>query len=270
MIEQVSDGATTRQTTIAALVQASLKKASVLSNVFYDVSQYAEQGTGTIAFPRKSNEFTVQKLSGSQKGDDQELVFALDSLVLSEEAHIQWVIKKFDEYRAKAPILASAIEEATLTHASQLDDDMIDALLANISISNITGGIDQEAIVDAIVALNTARVPRTNRAFVFGNSGYGTLIKIAGFVDASKSNLDIVKTGQIGTLYGYPVFESDSMPTAEGLLTHRDALAFGFGSMPEVEDQAAIEYGTGSRRWVMDALYGVKTLNAGKMAVRIV
>jgi len=59
------------------------------------------------------------------------------------------------------------------------------------------------------------------------------------------------------------------MPASEGLLTHRDSLAFGFGEMPTVEDQAAIEFGTGSRRWVMDALRGQKILNGGKMSVRL-
>ena len=95
------------------------------------------------------------------------------------------------------------------------------------------------------------------------------LLKIDGFIDAGASNLNIVLTGQIGTLYGYPVFESDAYPSAEALLTHRDALAYGFAAGPEVESEQAISYGTGSKRWVMDQLYGVKTMNAGKMAIQL-
>ncbi len=258
------------QDSVSGMIQAILRENSVLSAVFSDVSQFASPGDKSISFPRNTNRFQVQKLTGAQKGDDQELIIDLDKLELSEEAHIQWVIKKFDQARSKQSILENAIENATGEHAIQLDEDIIKELIPNITNANITGGITQDNIVDTITAANQARIPRSNRRWVFGNAAYGELLKIDGFVDASKSNLDIVRVGQIGTLYGVPVFESDVMEPGQGLLTHRDALAFGFGSGPAVESESVIKYGTGSRRWVMDQLYGLKTLNGGKMAVRLV
>lgn len=266
-VEQITQGK--GQDSVSSVVQAILRENSVLGQVFLDVSQFAMEGDTSISFPRNTNRFNVQKLSGAQKGDDQELVIDLDKLELSEEAHIQWVIKKFDQARSKQDILQNAIVSATGEHAIQLDKDIVTELLAGLTTSDVSGGVTQDKVVDTIVAANEARIPRQNRRWVFGNGAYGALLKIDGFVDASKSNLEIVRTGQIGTLYGVPVFESDNYESAEGLLTHRDALAYGFGAGPEVEDQKAIEYGTGSRRWVMDQLYGVKTMNAGKMAIRL-
>lgn len=265
-VEKVTKGL--GQDSVSSMVQEILRESSVLASVFMDVSLFAEEGDVSISFPRNTNRFSVQKLNGAQKGDDQDLVIDFDQLPLSEEAHIQWVIKKFDQKRSKVAILENAIENATGEHALSLDQDLV-AQLDGLTTTDITGGITQDNIVDAKTAANIGRIPRTNRRWVFGNGAYGSLLKIAGFVDASQSNLEIVRTGQIGVLYGDPVFESDVYPSGEGLLTHRDAVAYGFASGPEVEDQKAIEYGTGSRRWVMDQLYGTKLMNGGKLAIKV-
>lgn len=270
MNDNLTTGSSTRQDSISSMVQVALKKNAVVASAFRDVSMFAEQGSGSISFPYRGNKFNVQKLSGSQKGQAQELVLALDKMDLSEEAHIQWVIKKFDQARAKVNLLREALSDATSEHAIQLDQDILDELIPNIDAGNIqTGGVTQDNVVNLAVKLNVARVPRADRTWIFGNDSYGALLKIDGFVDASKSNLDIVRAGMIGELYGVPVIESDVMVTGEALLVHRDSLAYGFGEMPEVEDEKAIEYGTGARRWVMDALYGMKHLQGGKLAGRL-
>lgn len=270
-VENVTSASNTGQASISELVQVRLRKNAVVAPLFFDVTQFAVPGSASISFPRWTNSFSVQKLSGSQKGDDQEALFDLDQLDLSEEAHIQWAIKKFDQQRAKVAILEQAIAEATQQHAIQLDQDALDELVPNIDAANqlSTSASLQDDIVDMITAANVARIPKQNRSFIFGNSIYGDLLKVDGFVDASKSNLDLVRNGQIGTLYGIPVMESDVLTSTVGLLVHQQALAVGFGAMPAVEDQKAIEYGTGSRRWVMDQLYGVKFLNEGKLAVSL-
>ena len=267
MVEKTTQGL--GQDSVSDMVQEILRESSVLAGVFWDVSEFAEEGDASISFPKNTNRFAVQKLNGAQKGDDQDLVIDFDKLDLDEEAHIQWVIKKFDQKRSKVKILENAIENATGEHAYQLDVDLVEELLAGLTTSAVTGGITQDKIVDTITAANIARIPRKNRRWVFGNAGYGTLKKIAGFVDASQSNLEIVKTGQIGELYGVPVFESDAYPSAEALLTHKDAVAYGFSAGPEVESESAISYGTGSKRWVMDQLYGCKTMNGGKLAIKL-
>jgi hypothetical protein len=269
-VEQVTSASNTGQDSISSMVQVKLRKQSIIANLLMDVTQFAQPGDKSISFPRWANEFVVQKLSGGQKGDDQEAVFDLDKLELTEEAHIQWVIKKFDQARAKVQILQQAIGEATTQHSLGLDVDLYNALKASIHASNILtpGALTQDNVVDMITKANENNIPASMRAWLFSASSYGTLLKIDGFVDASKSNLDIVKTGQIGTLYGYPVFQSNVVASGERYLVHQAAVAFGFGAAPAVEDQKAIEYGTGSRRWVMDQLYGVEALNEGKLAVK--
>lgn len=269
-VETVTSAENTGQNSISSMVQVKLKANAVLASVFMDVTSFAMPGDVSISFPRWANKFNVQKLSGGQKGDDQEALFALDQLDLNQEAHIQWAIKKFDQSRAKIAILQQAIGEATTEHALGLDADIYAALETNIEATNIlSGAVSQDKVVDMITQANTIRMPRQGRSFVFSNAEFGALLKIDGFVDASKSNLEIVRTGQIGLLYGIPVFESDTVAAGNSYLVHSAAVAYGFGAMPALEDQKAIEYGTGSRRWVMDQLYGVKELNTGKLVVKL-
>ena len=269
-VENLTSAAITGQDSISSLVQVKLRGNSVLAGLFSDVSSFANAGDKTISFPRRTNSFTVQKLRGSQKGDDQESIFALDELALDQEAHIQWAIKKFDQARAKVEILRESIDEATVSHALGLDSDIYDALDASIYADNqLSGALTQDKIVDILTQASIIKMPKMNRAWIFSNNEYGNLLKIDGFVDASKSGMEIVRTGQIGTLYGVPVFESDTLAAAKCYLVQKQALFYGFGANPSLEDQKAIEYGTGSRRWVLDQLYGIKAVNEGKLAIRL-
>lgn len=273
MVENLTSAENTGQDSISSMVQVKLRKQSVLSSVFADLSSFASPGDKSVSFPKWINSFAVQKLSGTQKGDDQEALFDLDKLDLDVEAHIQWAIKKFDQARAKVQILQQAIGEATLQHALGLDADLYTALNGSVLVGNpaydLSGAVAQATIVDMITAANVARIPKADRTFLFSNAEYGNLLKIDGFVDASKSNLDIVRNGQIGTLYGIPVVESDEIAAGESFLVHKSAVGYAFGANPALEDQSAIEYGTGSRRWVMDALRGHKALNGGKLVIRL-
>lgn len=259
----------TEQDTISALVQVKLMKNSVIAQSLYDVSDQAEPGSKSITFYRRAGAFTVEKLTGSTEGTEQTVSYSPDQLDLDQEAHIQWVIKKFDTIRNKIQVLNNALEDATEAHADSLDSDCVTEMVVGIdALNDLTGAFTQDKVVDMITRANKSRMPRRNRVFAFGNDAEGVLKKIDGFIDASKSNMDIARNGQIGILYGTPVLMSDALADAEGFLYHPQCCALGFGARPAVEDQKAITFGTGSRRWVMDQLYGVKALNAGKLIVK--
>jgi hypothetical protein len=249
----------TGQDTISSAVQMLLVKNAVIAPQVLDVSAFAEQGSKSISFPRRTSNFTVQKLSGAVKGTDQELLISLDKLELTEEAHIQWAIKGFDTFRNKVNILQASIESAVATHAYSLDQDIYDALVASQGNTPVSGGVDQDAIADCVKSLDDVYVPRTNRFWLFSNAGYNKLLKI--FDGPDSTNFNILSTGQIAQLFGYPVFVSNAFSsTYEAGLFHKEAIALGFGSSPRIEDESCIEFGTGSRRWVMDQNYGLKVL----------
>jgi hypothetical protein len=259
---------------IGSMLQALLIEQAIVAGAFADKSGFAAPGDQSVSFPKYTNEFTVEKLSGAQKGSDQELIIDLDKLDLDIEAHIQFVIKKFDQLRSRVSVLESSMRNATAVHARQLDIDLLNELIPNIGTTVVTGGVTQDNIPELMLTLNNEFVPQEGRTFIFGNAGYADLLKIDGFVDASKSNLNIVMSGQIGELYGHPVLRSDVLDNVDGgntlgLFVHKESLAYAFGAQPAVEDAPVIEYGTGSRRWVVDNMRGHKTLQGGLLAARL-
>lgn len=259
------------QNTVAEMVQITLLKNTVLRPLFSDMSQFATPGSKQVQFPRITTNFTVQNLSGGVKADSQALVYDTDNLELDKEQNISFIIRRFDQAKSKVPLLENAIMQATKKHAIQLDQDIYDAFSASVPAANIVtaGALSQAKITEMIQKANEARMPREGRAFVFANDTYADLIAINAFVDASANGRNApIATGEIGTLYGIPVFQSDVVTSGESWLVHRDALAYAFGALPQLEDQKKIEFGSGSRLWSMDQLYGVKSLNENKLVVK--
>ena len=62
MVENPTAAANTGQDSIASMVQVKLRKNTILSNIFMDVSSFATEGDKSISFPYWSNSFSVQKL----------------------------------------------------------------------------------------------------------------------------------------------------------------------------------------------------------------
>ena len=266
-VEKVSTGQGVDN--VASMVQILLRKKTILANVFRDVSNFWQPGDKSISFPKSTKELTVQNLAVGQKGDDQDAVLELDKLPIDQRAHIQFVVPEFDQEVSKVEILENAINETLSAHAIYFDEKLFASLILTLNATDVTGGIVQDSIVDAITALDNLDVPDEDRRFVFGRGAYGALLKLTGFVDSSQSNLDLVRRGVIGQLYGIPVFKSSIVADGDGYLTHRDAVSFGFAKNAKTESESAIGYGVGSRRWAVDAHFGTKEMQAGNMAVRI-
>lgn len=232
----------------------------------------------TLSEAKKAKAALAEKDAALQKLEQEKLEAEgnKDALIDSLRKQYQDAEKQLKESKDKFAYrsVSEQIKREAVAQGCKKPDVLMqllsDEFVANIAASNkLAGALDQDKVVDMITQANTVRMPRTDRTFIFGNTSYGTLLKIDGFVDASKSNLDIVRNGQIGTLYGIPVVESDVVGAGESFLVHRRALAYAFGALPAVEDAPVIEFGTGSRRWVMDQLYGVKSLNQGNLVVSV-
>lgn len=269
-VENLSTGI--GQNTVAEMVQITLLKNTVLRPLFSDMSQFATPGSKQVQFPRITTNFTVQNLSGGVKSDAQALVYDTDNLDLNKENNISFIIRRFDQAKSQVPLLESAINQATRKHAIQLDQDIYDAYSASVASANVVsaGALSQAKVTEMIQKANEANMPMEGRAFVFANDTYSDLIAIQNFVDASAigGGQAPISSGVIGALYGIPVVRSAVVTSGEYWLVHRDALAYAFGAQPQLEDQKAIEYGSGSRRWSMDQMYGVKSLNEGNLVVK--
>jgi len=271
-VEELSTGV--GQNTVAQMVQITLLKNTVLRGLFADMSQFATPGSKQVQFPRITDNFTVQNLNGGIKADATSLVYETDNLDLDQENNISWIIRRFDQAKSQVQLLEAAINQATRKHAIAVDEKVYDVMSTSVVAGNVLtpGALTQAKITEMIQAADEARMPKEGRAFVFSNASYADLIAINSFVDASANGRNApIATGNIGTLYGIPVFQSDVVTTgaaAESWLVHRDAIAIAFGAQPMLESQPDIAFGSGSRRWSMDQMFGVKGLNEGNLLVK--
>lgn len=112
------------------------------------------------------------------------------------------------------------------------------------------------ALVDARKILNDFNVPLVGRAVVVGSSVEAAALKETGIRNASESgSTDALRRAQLGSIAGFDIFVSNSVPEDFAVAFHRTAFAFA-NVAPEVPagatfGQSATDNGL-SMRWLRD------------------
>jgi hypothetical protein len=125
---------------------------------------------------------------------------------------ITWTLDAQSKYDIKAERLRAALHAINKTIDSNLA-----ALISSSthSIINSGGGsVTLADIVDAFTALNVSNVPMESRAWVFYPNVLGDLLKLGpAFTSIDYVNSKPTVDGQIGMLYGSPVYFSTNVAT---------------------------------------------------------
>lgn len=185
---------------------------------------------------------------------------------------ITWTLGSQSKYDIKAERLRAAVHAINKTI-----DSAIAALITSStkSIINSGGGAVVLAdIVDAYTALNSSNVPAEDRAFVFHPSVLGDLLKLG----ASFTSIDFVGskptvTGQIGTLYGSPVYFSTNVATTtagspaatvyRNLYLHKQAI--GLAMQKNVTTEMGYDQDVQGDLCTVKTLYGLGVLRRDSM-----
>lgn len=137
-----------------------------------------------------------------------------------------------------------------------------------------SGTPNASALTDAgirrtIQRLDDADVPGTDRFFLIPPSSANTLRGLARFTEqAFVGSGDAIRTGEIGNLYGVPVFVSTNCDTATGaariaLLGHKDAIVLVEQLAPRVQTQYKQEYL--ATLMTADTIFGTAELRDGSL-----
>jgi len=276
LIYDNTEVAVTKMDFIVETVQRELAAQAKIRPLVTDVSEFAIKGHGSISFP-KHGSFDVQKLGENQRADAQALVFTEDQLELDQLATVQYIIKKKADMQSRLRLEESLIGRAASAHARQVDKDILNELLDNAAAANdvtYNAGAIEGNILDIVENLDSQNAPEEGRFVMFRPAQKKLLLQVANFVQADRygSNIPLV-SGELGQAYGLRFvmsnIQSDSFVDGVMVGFHREALAIGFQMDPMVDEQSAIEYGAGSKRVAVDQLYGVKTLQEGKLVVKV-
>lgn len=266
----------TKQDLISEMVQRTLRESAVITGRVMDVSRFAEPGAQSIKFPFRSSRFSVEKRASGQKGSAQAITYSGDKLELDQNAYIAWIIEEFDNIQSQVAAEEDAIQEAGQEHALQVDSDLIDDLVLNAAAANdvtFSTSITRANILDMRKNLRVQNVPvnaSQDLSLLLNPEEERDMLNISDFTDADKFGSDVpVQNGQIGKVFGMPVFVSNEIDASTAILFHKEAEALGFQSGPKFAEQDAIDYGTGSKKQAIDQLYGYKSLQSGKFVSKL-
>jgi N4-gp56 family major capsid protein len=256
--------AAVKQALIASVVQRELQAAAMVGPTVWDVSQFAEPGALSIAFPR-STSFSVEKKISGQKASAQALTLSTDTMNLNQHAVVQWVIEKSQSVQSRVNLELLAAQRAASAHARQVDSDIISSIDSNRSTGNdvtFSSAITLANINEMRRNLSVANWPAENRTLLIHPAQEEDLLNIANFIQADQyGGREALLNGEIGRIFGVRVVVSNLVTEDQAYMYHRDAAAVGFQQMPEFAEQPDLE--NLGMRFSVDQLYGVVVTQSG-------
>ena len=136
-----------KQAAISELVLRELKPAAKLLGTVMDVSNFAGPGLKSISFPKFAS-FTVEERASGAAGNAQTAAASVDTLDLTKNAYISWIIDNMDLYQTVPAVKAEYIKRAGAAHGRYIDDAILTALDTNTGY-NQTGAITKAKILAA-------------------------------------------------------------------------------------------------------------------------
>ena len=270
-------------------IVAAYKKNLVLANLVMKMNFKGKKGD-TIHIPAPT------RGSASAKAAE-----AAVTLIAATESEVQVAINKHYEYSRLIEDIVEAqalnsmrnfyTSDAGYALAKQVDTDLVqlgrsanggtagaaayaaayiggDGTTAYVAASNNESALTDAAIRRTIQRLDDNDTPMDNRFFLIPPSSRNTLMGLARYTEqAFVGNGTAIRTGEIGNLYGIPVFTSSNADTTSGsgaarvcLMGHKDSMVL----VEQVGVRSQVQYKQEylATLFTSDTLYGVAALRS--------
>ena len=269
-------------------IVAAYKKSLVLANVVNKMPMKGKKGD-TIRIPKPTRGAASAKAASTQvtlqAATESEVVVTIDK-------HYEYsrLIEDITEVQALASLRRFYTDDAGYALAKQVDADLFAEAVASFTKYYVDAGnglasyavdtvaptdvFTDLAFRDAIQLLDDADVPMDGRVFVVPPSAVNTIRGIDRYMSSDFVDGRGVNNGQIGTLYGIPVYVSTNCPVIEtaadntastvdtkaAVLMHKDALVLAEQQGVRSQTQYKQEYL--STLFTSDTIYGVDTVRS--------
>ena len=271
-------------------IVAAYKKNLVLANLVMKMSFKGKKGD-VVHVPSPTRGSASAKAAGSQV-----------TLIAATESEVQVAIDKHYEYSRLIEDIVEAqalnslrnfyTADAGYSLAKQVDTDLInlgrstnggagtnayatgafiggDGTTAYVAASNNETALTDAAIRRTIQRMDDTDTPMDGRFFVIPPSSRNTLMGLARYTEQAfvGGTNNTIRTGEIGNLYGIPVFVSSNCDTASGsaaarvcLMGHKDSLVL----VEQIGVRSQVQYKQEylATLFTSDTLYGVQILRA--------
>ena len=258
--------ASTKQDLIAEIVQRELQAEAKLMPTWTDVSRFAVKGAQSISFP-KLDSFSVINRASGVAGDAAALTASVDKLDLDQRAYVAWLVDCNDEVQTTIDAQLEFARRAATAHGRNFDQVGIAELEAAGVATTTIGDISKDVILEMREGLCSRNADLNRLWLAVGCDSESLLLKEADFVRADAYGSSSIPTGVIGRLYGVNVVVSNLIGASTYYMYEQGSVAFGFQKGPNMSEQMANEYGSQSKRFAMDQLFGMQALQLGQAGV---
>lgn len=250
----------TKQDVIAAVVQRELAFAAKLMPYVTDVSVFAAKGAKSISFPKLTSFSVVNRASGVQ-GDASVLTSAVDTIQLSFNAYVAWIIDSMDETQSTIEAQVAFAQRAASALGRYVDTQILACAAADAGLDVGAAPITRDLILDMReYVLGTGQANMDQLVLVVGVDQEKEMLKISEFSQAQVYGGAVIPSGVIGKVYGMPVLVHSGVAAGHAHLWEKGGIAVGFQKSPAMSVQPANEFGVGAMRSAMDQLFGVDSL----------
>lgn len=255
----------TKQDLIAALVQRELAFNAKLLPYFTDVSAFAIPGSKSISFPKLTS-FTVVDRVEAAAGDASALTATVDTMNLDFNAYVAYIIDAMTKKQANINAEMEYAKRAAAAHGRYVDSQIIVRLAADatsfvnvgadvdVTYSNLVDMQEDYLIADGLVEQG---------AWLISVQQNKAILNLTEFKDTSAFGEMAIRDGMVKQILGMPVVIHNGLAGKQLFLVGKEALAIGFQSAPQMDEQKANEYGVGATRVAVDQLFGIKALQTG-------
>lgn len=205
---------------VSSIIQETLIQNSVVIPLVWNFTNQVRPGMDRIDIARFDTP-TVETVTEGSDLTEFDSTIVTDKLTLNINEAIFFAITDRANVQDKVNVIAQVTRDGARSMAAKVDDAIITQL---IDVSTATpdhavqyaGGaaafIAQEDILEARRLLNVANVPMAERFILINPGNEKALLQIADFVRADQYGRipSALMNGELGTLYGMPVFLSTS------------------------------------------------------------
>lgn len=198
----------------------------------------AQKEGSSIKIPKIGALTTNAKVAGSNV-TVQNATSTAATITLDQHRETTFIIEDIDTAISSGNLSEFYLDSAMSAMCEKVDADIC-GLYAGLS-QTVAGSANGTAITNAILVagrkqLSDAKAPKADRSLVVGTEAYAQLIALDSFISAEKygSNAPIME-GELGKIYGFKVFESQSIVTAvadQNLMFHKRAFGLAVRPLP--------------------------------------
>lgn len=213
----------------SGILMSSLKKAHVFGQRSISRTEYegeiASEGGNTVKITSVNRPTIANYVKGTTVITPEQLTTAQRQIVVDQSKYFSFEIDDIDKFQTKdgGKLMREAAQEAAYGLADLADQFLaakyVDVAAANQmgTVSVTTPALANTVLVDLMVLLDKANVPRAGRWVVIPAWYHGLLVDSDRFVaNPGNPSGNVLRNGMVGQAYGFDIYSSNNVVNTTG------------------------------------------------------